>query len=162
MLLLESKGPSQGDRLHPRDALRFLRPHQGPVQLTVELATDLHRGFVEGGSPAQLRLMSMTSTSTSTPPSPLSSTSWSSTPSNTAFRPRGEGLVKVGFHELADGRIQLSVANNGVRFPAGIDLQGAHSIGLQIVSMLAQQVGGIMELGRDGGVCFTLTLGGTT
>jgi two-component system, sensor histidine kinase PdtaS len=130
----------------------------------VELTTSLHRGFAEGGCSALLDVdVDEVELDIDTAiPLALILNELVTNAFKHGFPASREGLVKVGFHELADGRIELSVANNGVGFPAGIDLEAARSIGFRLVSMLAQQVGGIMRLGRDGGICFTLTLGGTT
>lgn len=130
----------------------------------VELATDLHRGFVAGGSPAKLDVdVDDVELDIDTAfPLALILNELVTNAFGHGFPESRKGLVKVGFHEFADGRMELSVANDGVGLPAGLELDRARSVGFQLVSMLAQQVGGTMEQGRDGGTCFTLTLGGTT
>ena len=75
------------------------------------------------------------------------------------FPDEREGVVKVGLHVLGDGRMELSVANGGLEPPAGLDVEHAQSLGLGLVAMLTRQVGGVIELRRDGGTCFAVVVG---
>jgi len=51
---------------------------------------------------------------------------------------------------------RLVVADNGVGFPAGLDFRNTESLGLKIVCTLTAQLGGTIELARDGGSTFTI------
>jgi two-component sensor histidine kinase len=53
--------------------------------------------------------------------------------------------------------VRLRVANTGVGIPADLDVHQAESLGLQLVCALTEQLGGIIELNREGGTTFTLT-----
>lgn len=66
-----------------------------------------------------------------------------------AFR-QGEGEINIKFRSLPGGKLSLSVRDNGVGLPT-TDLQKAASLGLQIVAMLAEQLGGVLEVRNRGG-----------
>jgi PAS domain S-box-containing protein len=55
-------------------------------------------------------------------------------------------------------RLTLSVRDTGVGFPEGVDLRHADSLGLQLVYLLTEQLGGTITLERTAGTTFTLTL----
>lgn len=74
-----------------------------------------------------------------------------------AFRGRTEGEVTVTLHEAGDGRISLSVGDDGVGFPAGFDWQQAGSLGLRLVQMLAGQLRADVTIGSEGGTRFEIT-----
>ncbi len=63
-----------------------------------------------------------------------------------AFRGRSEGEVTVSLQSGEDGRIRLSVADNGVGLPAGFDWRQARSLGLRLVQMLSGQLGASVEV----------------
>ncbi|MEW6220607.1 MAG: histidine kinase dimerization/phosphoacceptor domain -containing protein [Thermodesulfobacteriota bacterium] len=67
-----------------------------------------------------------------------------------AFRGRTGGEVAVSFQEH-DGRISLSVQDNGVGFPPGFDWQRARSLGLRLVHMLAGQLRAEVTMHAGGG-----------
>jgi PAS domain S-box-containing protein len=67
------------------------------------------------------------------------------------------GRVSVELRALAGGRYALTVADDGVGLPTEIDLAGSGSLGLQLVSDLAQQLYGTVAVRRDGGTLFTIT-----
>lgn len=75
---------------------------------------------------------------------------------------------KHGFARASAGRIQvelarrgelvdLTVRDNGDGIPAGLDLDRVSSLGLQLVTSLANQLGGRMVVLDDGGTAFILS-----
>ena len=72
-----------------------------------------------------------------------------------AFRDRAAGELSVALHANPDGKVCLSIRDNGVGLPA--DWQQSPSLGLQLVRMLASQVRGTLDVHSDGGTAFTLT-----
>ncbi|MBC7170872.1 MAG: PAS domain S-box protein, partial [Polyangiaceae bacterium] len=64
-----------------------------------------------------------------------------------AFQGRGEGTVSVA---LASGEseLTLTVADNGVGFPAGFSLESGKSLGMRLVTSLAHQLRGRLVLER--------------
>jgi PAS domain S-box-containing protein len=72
-----------------------------------------------------------------------------------AFPDRRKGQVEVTLHsEAAD--VVLEVADNGVGIPASLDLGSPHTLGLTLVSIFSEQIGGTLRVTRDGGTRFSL------
>lgn len=74
-----------------------------------------------------------------------------------AFPPGQTGEIRVALHVDADQRVTLVVQDTGIGFPEDLDFRHTDSLGLQLVSMLTTQLGGTIELEREGGTRFTLT-----
>ena len=55
------------------------------------------------------------------------------------------------------GKTTLTVADNGVGFPEGVDYRNPETFGLQLVEMLTEQLNGTVELDRSGGTAFRIT-----
>ncbi|MEW6297313.1 MAG: ATP-binding protein, partial [Thermodesulfobacteriota bacterium] len=53
-------------------------------------------------------------------------------------------------------QVTLSVCDNGVGFPAGVDFRDTPSLGLQLVHLLTDQLGGTVELRRGNGTSFVI------
>jgi two-component sensor histidine kinase len=53
--------------------------------------------------------------------------------------------------------VTLSVRDTGIGFPADLDFRQTESLGLQLVSMLTEQLGGTITLSRDCGTAFAVT-----
>jgi two-component sensor histidine kinase len=68
-----------------------------------------------------------------------------------------EGEVRVDFHSLGNGVYRLSVADSGVGLPEGFDFRRSKSLGLQLVTVMTELLGGTIELNRDGGTTFIIT-----
>lgn len=73
--------------------------------------------------------------------------------------------IGVEFRSI-DGRLTLIVRDNGVGMPPDLDFRNAESLGLQLVTLLTQQLGGSIEVdsstsvpGRNGGTTFRIVLG---
>jgi PAS domain S-box-containing protein len=72
-----------------------------------------------------------------------------------AFRGRTEGEVTVGLErEAATNRLCLYVSDNGVGLPADLDVRRSASLGLRLVQMLTQQIGGTVAVRRGPGTEF--------
>jgi len=67
------------------------------------------------------------------------------------------GLIHVRLHREATQHVYLNICDNGVGFPAGVDFRHVNSLGLQLVCMLTEQLGGEIELERHNGTAFTLS-----
>jgi PAS domain S-box-containing protein len=74
-----------------------------------------------------------------------------------AFPDGRKGEVKVRCLSLEDGRISLTVSDNGVGLPPGLDFRNTESLGLQLVTMLVRQLRGIIEIENDCGASFRIT-----
>lgn len=73
-----------------------------------------------------------------------------------AFPSGGPGVVRVVLKALAEGRVLLEVADNGVGFPAGLDFRQTDSLGLQIAVSLVKNLEGEIDMSREGGTAFTI------
>jgi PAS domain S-box-containing protein len=73
-----------------------------------------------------------------------------------AFPDGRAGRVRVQLEALPEGWYALSVADTGVGLPPGLDPARCGSLGLQLVTDLAEQLGASLTLGGDGGATFTI------
>jgi PAS domain S-box-containing protein len=77
-------------------------------------------------------------------------------------RPEGErNEIRVEMHEAADARTVLVVGDNGIGLPPDLDWQDPPSLGLQLVKMLTEQLGGTIELDKSAGIVFKITFAHT-
>jgi two-component sensor histidine kinase len=74
-----------------------------------------------------------------------------------AFPDQRPGEISVTLRSEEDGRILLSISDNGVGFPPGVDFQRARSLGLRLVISLSHQLGGALQLCQQGGTEFKIT-----
>jgi two-component sensor histidine kinase len=56
-----------------------------------------------------------------------------------------------------DDTFTLTVSDNGVGFPEGLDFQNTESLGLRLINTLAGQLEGTIELDRSNGTAFEIT-----
>jgi two-component sensor histidine kinase len=75
-----------------------------------------------------------------------------------AFPTGRAGTVTVELRPLEGGEVRLGVSDDGVGLPAGLDVQGHASLGLQLVRMLAQQLDARLEVVQARGTSFRLTV----
>jgi PAS domain S-box-containing protein len=68
------------------------------------------------------------------------------------------GVITVALKRDAAGRLRLSVRDNGVGLPREVDFEAPASLGLQLVHMLARQLGGTVELVPGAGTEVRVTL----
>lgn len=73
-----------------------------------------------------------------------------------AFKDR-PGEIRVGLKRAPGSRLQLTVSDDGVGFPKGIDLRNTESLGMQIVTTLADQLEGSIELRNGVGTTFEIS-----
>jgi PAS domain S-box-containing protein len=66
------------------------------------------------------------------------------------------GAIHVELRERETNRIELTVADNGVGLPAGLDVRQAQTVGMQIVCTLAEQLDAVLDVERRGGTTFKL------
>jgi PAS domain S-box-containing protein len=72
-----------------------------------------------------------------------------------AFPNRRKGQVEVTLRN-AGTDVVLEVADNGVGFPTNLDFRNPSTLGLKLVAIFTEQVGGTMDLTHDGGTRFSL------
>ena len=73
-----------------------------------------------------------------------------------AFPDGRKGEISIRFDVEEDDRITLTVADNGVGMPEGVDPAHSRTLGLQLVSMLARQLRGEISLELTAGTVFTI------
>lgn len=71
------------------------------------------------------------------------------------FTDREKGKISITIQTLGEGFI-LTVEDDGVGFPEGLDYNQTDSLGLKLVNILSQQIGATLELDRNNGTKFTL------
>jgi PAS domain S-box-containing protein len=67
------------------------------------------------------------------------------------------GTVRVALGEVSAGKMQLSVTDDGVGIPAGLDIRHTKSLGMHLVHTLAEQLGAELEMARDQGTSMKFT-----
>jgi two-component sensor histidine kinase len=67
------------------------------------------------------------------------------------------GTIDVGLHGTSH-QLTMWVRDNGVGVPPALDWQHTNTLGLKLISMLTEQLGGSLLLDREGGTTFTLTV----
>jgi PAS domain S-box-containing protein len=75
-----------------------------------------------------------------------------------AFPPGRSGRIDVRLAMHADNIMMLSVSDDGVGIPADFDLTSSTTLGLQLVSLLTEQLRGELQVQRAGPTCFTLKI----
>ncbi len=66
-------------------------------------------------------------------------------------------LIKIRFHRIADNRVRLCVADNGVGIASRNNPQQTNTLGLQLVYTLVGQLGGSLKVENRNGATFELT-----
>jgi two-component sensor histidine kinase len=74
-----------------------------------------------------------------------------------AFPEQRPGSIRIVLKANADGHVTLQVSDTGVGFPDGMNFRTTESLGLQLICLLAEQLGGTISLERIGGTTFTIT-----
>src|SRR5262249_5165871 len=69
-----------------------------------------------------------------------------------AFPSGTKGELRIAFSK-DDGHIRLHVADTGVGLPSGFNDRPTVTLGLQLVHMLAKQLGGTVTFDSAGGTC---------
>jgi two-component sensor histidine kinase len=74
-----------------------------------------------------------------------------------AFPAGGPSAIEVMFRADRVDTCVLNVCDNGVGFPAGLDFRQADSMGLQLVCLLVEQLGGTIEMTSGPGTRWSVT-----
>jgi PAS domain S-box-containing protein len=73
-----------------------------------------------------------------------------------AFGPEERGQISVSLQHVADNEVMLTVADTGRGIPEDFDLASTTTLGLQLVTMLTDQVGGELTIRRANPTRFVL------
>ena len=75
-----------------------------------------------------------------------------------AFPKSGGGEIRIALHAVKGDETMLSVSDNGIGLPKDLDFRKTASVGLHLVTILAEnQLEGKIELDRTGGTKFSIT-----
>lgn len=73
-----------------------------------------------------------------------------------AFPGKKRGEVKVSLNPVAGSKYELVVRDNGIGLPGDLDIKETGSLGLSLVSILAEQLGGDLKIKNEKGAVFSL------
>jgi PAS domain S-box-containing protein len=73
-----------------------------------------------------------------------------------AFPDDQSGEIDITLRAVPDGQVVMTVCDTGVGFPADVDFRHTESLGLQLVCLLTEQLGGTIELECVTGTQWTL------
>jgi len=73
-----------------------------------------------------------------------------------AFPPGRTGKIQIELREKEEGMIRLTVRDDGIGLPARIDPATADTLGFQIISLLAKQLDGRIDIRREAGTAMIL------
>lgn len=74
-----------------------------------------------------------------------------------AFPPGEEGEIHISLHSQSDGTAVLRVSDNGIGLPRDKYVHQNRSLGLQLVTLLTQQVKGTLDMDGSSGTTVTIT-----
>ncbi|MBC7361992.1 MAG: PAS domain S-box protein [Candidatus Aminicenantes bacterium] len=74
-----------------------------------------------------------------------------------AFPGERKGKVRVRLKEISPSHYQLEISDNGVGLPPEVDPVDSKSFGLQLISLLSDQIGGKIEVDRTAGTRFVVS-----
>jgi len=74
-----------------------------------------------------------------------------------AFKGRARGTVNVRINRNGLGKTTVRVQDDGNGLPPDFNFRQSGSLGMQLVSMLTEQIGGSLDVDTSEGTCFTIT-----
>ena len=83
-----------------------------------------------------------------------------------AFTGSKTGSIYISINKLNERSMSLSVSDNGIGLPEGVDIESCKTLGLRLISSLVAQLDGSLKLSRDVGTCvqiaFEVNMEGTS
>ncbi len=73
-----------------------------------------------------------------------------------AFPDNREGAISIRLRRSAQGMVELHLADDGIGMPADVVVERADSLGLTLVRLLVEQLGGTMRVDRGHGTSFLI------
>jgi PAS domain S-box-containing protein len=67
-----------------------------------------------------------------------------------------KGEIRIELRRETADKLRLTVGDNGIGLPAGFDMRKSKTLGLQLVSVLAKQLNGSVQIATGGGTTFKI------
>jgi PAS domain S-box-containing protein len=128
-----------GDYLRELAALLSVQYRRGPQQLRVTVEAESVEWGVETAIPCGLIANELITNAL-----------------KHAFPDGRDGVIRVSV-QRANGHAELSVTDDGIGLPPGLDITRTQTLGLQVVCTLARQLHGSVAAEVDKGTCFRLS-----
>ena len=74
-----------------------------------------------------------------------------------AFPDYQEGEITIRLHRTSSNQVKLLIRDNGIGIPSSLSLENPSTLGMQIVSLLTEQIGGEVNILRKRGTGFEIT-----
>jgi len=78
-----------------------------------------------------------------------------------AYEPHEKGSIWISAQFTGDGRIRLTIADQGKGLPPGMDVEKPDSLGLRLIRLFSQQLEGDLQFTNNNGLEITLTFAPT-
>ena len=73
-----------------------------------------------------------------------------------AFPDGRKGKICIVLRSEKDGKFKLNISDNGVGLPKDLDIHNTESLGMQLITMLVDQLQGTLTLDRNQGTSFKI------
>jgi two-component sensor histidine kinase len=73
-----------------------------------------------------------------------------------AFKGKDRGKIRVTLRPENSDKFKLVISDNGVGLPKGLDVAQTESLGLQLVTMLVEQLQGELRIDKNRGTSFEI------
>ncbi len=73
-----------------------------------------------------------------------------------AFPGERTGTISISFRQLKDSDYLLVVSDDGIGISERIDIDNTDTLGMHLVNIMTSQLGGTMEIRREGGTAFAI------
>lgn len=73
-----------------------------------------------------------------------------------AFPGDKKGEISIGFRKKSQGRVQVTIGDNGVGLPEKFNIETAESLGMQLIQALTSQLDGQLKVHNENGIRFEI------
>lgn len=73
-----------------------------------------------------------------------------------AYQPDRAGDIRVQLNVLESGELELSVSDDGIGLPENVGINDSSTLGLRLVQILSEQIGGTLTIKRQQPTCFSV------
>jgi len=73
-----------------------------------------------------------------------------------AFPNHQEGEISTRLYTTSRNQVKLVIKDNGIGIPNSISLENPDTLGMQIISLLTEQINGKVTISRNKGTCFEI------